>query len=68
MLKTCPSHASHITGELTASQGDERVLAFGNVEVVPEKGEEKQNVGELVVARGFASVIKHRLEEVRGYS
>jgi staphylococcal nuclease domain-containing protein 1 len=42
------------------------VLAFGNVEVVPEKGEEKQNVGELVVARGFASVIKHRLEEVRG--
>jgi staphylococcal nuclease domain-containing protein 1 len=34
------------------------------VEVVPEKGEEKQIVGELVVARGFASVIKHRGEEV----
>lgn len=53
-------------GDMVAQQGEERVLAFGNVEVVPEKGEEKQNVGELVVARGFASVIKHRAEEVRG--
>jgi len=47
-----------------ATPGDERVLYFGNVEVVPDKGEEKQNVGELVVARGFATVVKHREEEV----
>ncbi|KAF5838613.1 hypothetical protein DUNSADRAFT_2521 [Dunaliella salina] len=52
-------------GELVATPGEERVLSFGNVEIVPEKGEEKQNVGELVVARGFASVIKHRGEEER---
>eukprot|EP00983_Pelagomonas_calceolata_P130715 1161707-Pelagomonas_calceolata.AAC.5 len=55
-----------LSGELVATPGEERVLSFGNVEIVPEKGEEKQNVGELVVARGFASVIKHRGEEVGG--
>ncbi len=40
-------------------------MSFGNVETVPDKGEEPQNVGEVVVARGFASVIKHRSDEVR---
>lgn len=40
-------------------------MAFGNVEIVPEKGEEKQNVSEMVVARGFATVVRHRSDEVR---
>ncbi|KAG1657494.1 hypothetical protein FOA52_008370 [Chlamydomonas sp. UWO 241] len=53
-----------------SSMGDshgapEREMAFGNVEVVPEKGEEKQNVGEMVVARGFAAVVRHRADEER---
>lgn len=35
----------------------ERVMSFGNVELLPEsKGEEKQNVSELIVARGFGTV------------
>lgn len=29
------------------------------------QGEEKQNVSEMVVARGFATVIKHRTDEER---
>ena len=29
------------------------------------KGEEKANVGEMVAARGFASVVKHRSDEER---
>lgn len=45
--------------------GEDRVLSFGNVELVPEKGEEAQNVAEMVVARGFASLVKHRSDEVR---
>lgn len=44
----------------------ERVLAFGNVETVPEKDEEMQNVAEMVVARGYATAIKHRSDEVGG--
>lgn len=43
----------------------DRELAFGNIEIVPVKGEERQNVGEMIVARGFASVIRHRSDEVR---
>lgn len=42
-------------GEAAGGAGD-RELSFGNVELVPEKGEEKQNVGEMIVARGFATV------------
>ena len=36
--------------------GGDRELSFGNIEIVPDKGEEKQNVAEMVVARGFAQV------------
>ncbi len=31
----------------------------------PRQGEEKQNVSEMVVARGYATVIKHRTDEER---
>ena len=40
-------------------------MSFGNVELLPEKGDEKQNVAELVVARGFAAVVRHRSDEER---
>ncbi|GFR42157.1 hypothetical protein Agub_g3009 [Astrephomene gubernaculifera] len=53
------------TPEMMLAGEAERVLAFGNVELVPEKGEEKQNIAEMVVARGFATVIKHRTDEER---
>lgn len=52
-------------GDVLGAGGEERLLAFGNVELVPDKGEEKQNVAEMVVARGFAQVIKHRSDEER---
>jgi staphylococcal nuclease domain-containing protein 1 len=40
-------------------------MAFGHVELVPEQaGEEKVAVNEMVVARGFATVIRHRSDEV----
>mmetsp|Transcript_6774 Transcript_6774/g.14968 ORF Transcript_6774/g.14968 Transcript_6774/m.14968 type:complete len:971 (+) Transcript_6774:79-2991(+) len=51
-------------GEVGPSPAD-RELAFGNVETVPEKGEEKQNVSEMIVARGFAQVVRHRSDEER---
>ncbi|GLC57824.1 hypothetical protein PLESTB_001270800 [Pleodorina starrii] len=54
-----------LTPEMQLAGEGERVMAFGNVEVVPDKGEEKQNVSEMVVARGFATVIKHRTDEER---
>ena len=40
-------------------------MSFGNVETVAEKGDEKQNVSEMIVSRGFAAVVKHRTDEVR---
>ena len=43
-------------GEGAGPGAGDRELAFGNVDIVPEKGEEKQNVGEMVVARGYAQV------------
>ncbi|KAG2491495.1 hypothetical protein HYH03_010073 [Edaphochlamys debaryana] len=54
-----------LTPEMMLAGDQERTMAFGNVELVPEKGEEKQNVSEMVVARGFATVIKHRTDEER---
>ncbi|GLI65134.1 hypothetical protein VaNZ11_008590 [Volvox africanus] len=54
-----------LTPEMMLAGDGERTMAFGNVELVPEKGEEKQNVSEKVVARGFATVIKHRTDEER---
>ena len=44
------------TAPCTAGDAGDRELAFGNIELIPDKGEEKQNVGEMVVARGFAQV------------
>lgn len=37
----------------------ERVLSFGNVEL-NDKATEDKNAAEMVVARGFATVIRHR--------
>ncbi|KAG2441222.1 hypothetical protein HYH02_010066 [Chlamydomonas schloesseri] len=54
-----------LTPEMMLAGDSERVMAFGNVELTPEKGEEKQNVAEMVVARGYATVIKHRTDEER---
>ncbi|KXZ48282.1 hypothetical protein GPECTOR_29g59 [Gonium pectorale] len=54
-----------LTPEMQIAGEAERLMSFGNVELVPEKGEEKQNVSEMVVARGFATVIKHRTDEER---
>ncbi|EFJ43941.1 hypothetical protein VOLCADRAFT_95870 [Volvox carteri f. nagariensis] len=58
-----------LTPEMMLAGDGERLMAFGNVELVPEKvmmgGEEKQNVAEMAVARGFATVIKHRTDEER---
>lgn len=42
----------------------ERVMAFGNVEL-NQSGEESKNAAEMVVARGFASVVRHRSDEER---
>ncbi|GAX85627.1 hypothetical protein CEUSTIGMA_g13042.t1 [Chlamydomonas eustigma] len=55
-------------GELGPGAGStDRELVFGNIETVPDKGEEKQNVSEMVVARGFAQVVRHRSDEERSH-
>ncbi|GFH12962.1 ribonuclease [Haematococcus lacustris] len=56
-----------ITGPDAGPGNEERLLSFGNVELAADSkgGEEAQNVAEMVVARGFANVIKHRMDEER---
>eukprot|EP00798_Chlamydomonas_sp_ICE-L_P007216 gene7216-323_t len=49
----------------TQGAGGDFEMAFGNVETLPEKGEEAANVSEMIVSRGFATVVKHRAEEER---
>eukprot|EP00878_Enallax_costatus_P006933 GHUV01007265.1.p1 GENE.GHUV01007265.1~~GHUV01007265.1.p1 ORF type:complete len:560 (+),score=208.13 GHUV01007265.1:80-1759(+) len=41
------------------------VMAFGNVELNNAKEGEDRNASEMVVARGFASVVRHRSDEER---
>lgn len=55
------------TGAGAAGGGaGERELLFANIELLGEgKGEEKANVGEMVAARGFATVLKHKSDEER---
>lgn len=40
-------------------------MAFGNVELNNAKEGEDKNAAEMVVARGFADVIRHRSDEER---
>lgn len=40
-------------------------MAFGNVELNNAKEGEDKNASEMVVARGFASVVRHRSDEER---
>lgn len=40
-------------------------MSFGNVELNHAKEGEDKNAAELVVARGFASVVRHRSDEER---
>lgn len=54
-----------LTGGEGAPSGEDRVLAFGNVELLGAKEGEDKNAAEMVVARGFASVIRHRTDEER---
>ncbi len=42
----------------------ERVLSFGNVELTSGP-EDQRNAAEMVVARGFATVVRHRTGEHR---
>lgn len=44
---------------------DRSVMAFGNVELNNTKEGEDKNAAEMVVARGFADVIRHRSDEER---
>ncbi|GBF98194.1 hypothetical protein Rsub_10694 [Raphidocelis subcapitata] len=48
-----------------AAPGEDRVLSFGNVELLGAKDGEDKNAAEMAVARGFASVIRHRTDEER---
>ncbi|KIY93252.1 transcriptional coactivator-like protein, partial [Monoraphidium neglectum] len=48
-----------------AAGGEDRVLAFGNVELLGAKEGEDKNAAEMAVARGFATVIRHRTDEER---
>ncbi|MEW5318556.1 MAG: hypothetical protein WDW38_009770 [Sanguina aurantia] len=55
-----------MTTDMMLAGDAERVMSFGNVELLPEsRGEEKQNVSELIVARGFGTVVRHRTDEER---
>ena len=45
--------------------GAERVLAFGNVELMGAKDSDDKNAAEMAVARGFAAVVRHRTDEER---
>lgn len=53
------------SAESAATGEAERVMQFGNIELVAEKGEDQKNVSELIVARGFATVVRHRSDEER---
>ncbi|KAI8465187.1 MAG: hypothetical protein J3K34DRAFT_473642 [Monoraphidium minutum] len=48
-----------------APAGEERVLSFGNVELLGAKDGEDKNASEMAVARGYATVIRHRTDEER---
>lgn len=41
------------------------VMSFGNVELNNAREGEDKNASEMVVARGFASVVRHRSDEER---
>lgn len=43
----------------------DRVMSFGNVELNHAKEGEDKNAAEMVVARGFGSVVRHRSDEER---
>jgi len=43
----------------------DRFMSFGNVELNHAKEGEDKNAAEMVVARGFASVVRHRSDEER---
>ena len=45
--------------------GTVTVTVNGLPSYVMLQGEEKQNVAEMAIARGFATVIKHRTDEER---
>jgi len=51
-------------GAEAAPAGEERVLSFGNVEL-NDKTTDDRNAAEMAVARGYASVIRHRSDEER---
>lgn len=61
-----PVHAPSLPA-VDASLAGEREMVFGHVELLPLEGagEEKQALGELMVSRGFASVVRHRSDEER---
>jgi staphylococcal nuclease domain-containing protein 1 len=44
---------------------DRSVMAFGNVELNNVKEGEDKNASEMVVARGYADVVRHRSDEER---
>lgn len=54
-----------LTGGEGAPTGEDRVLSFGNVELLGAKDGEDKNAAEMAVARGFATVIRHRTDEER---
>jgi hypothetical protein len=43
----------------------DRVMSFGNVELNHAKDGDDKNAAEMVVARGFGSVVRHRSDEER---
>lgn len=43
----------------------DRVMSFGNVELNNVKETDTKNAAEMVVARGFGSVVRHRSDEER---
>jgi len=49
----------------TAAALQDRMMSFGNVELNNVKEGEDGNAAEMVVARGFASVVRHRSDEER---
>eukprot|EP00879_Flechtneria_rotunda_P013848 GHRR01014464.1.p1 GENE.GHRR01014464.1~~GHRR01014464.1.p1 ORF type:complete len:545 (+),score=253.02 GHRR01014464.1:424-2058(+) len=52
-------------GAPAAPTGDDRVMSFGNVELNNAREGEDKNAAEMVVARGYASVVRHRTDEER---
>ena len=59
---------SYAAGETSTSSDSDRVLFFGNVELGADRKDAlKESLGEVMVRKGYASVVRHRSDEERSH-